>query len=68
MADAREWATKATRAIGEAKKSLAAGRGVSLDEALAIEKAGFQASFATEDAVEGVNAFVEKRQADFKGK
>ncbi len=68
MSDAREWATKATRAIAEAKKSLAAGRGVPLEEALAMEKAGFQASFATEDAVEGVNAFIEKRQADFKGK
>jgi enoyl-CoA hydratase/carnithine racemase len=68
LADAREWATKATRAIAEAKRALAAGRGVPLEEALAIEKAGFQASFATEDAVEGVNAFIEKRQPDFKGK
>ena len=67
LSDAREWATKATRAIAEAKKALAAGRGVPLDEALAIEKTGFQASFATEDAGEGVNAFIEKRQADFRG-
>lgn len=68
LADAGEWATKATRAIAEAKKSLAAGRGVPLEEALAIEQAGFQASFATEDAVEGVTAFVDKRQAEFKGR
>lgn len=68
LADAGEWATKATRAIAEAKKSLAAGRGVPLEEALAIEQAGFQASFATEDAIEGVTAFVDKRQAEFKGR
>lgn len=67
MEDAAEWATKATRAIAEAKKALAAGRGVPLDEALAIEQEGFQASFATEDAVEGVNSFIEKRKPDFKG-
>ena len=68
LSDAAEWATKATRAIAEAKKALAAGRGVPLEEALAIEQQGFQASFATDDAVEGVNAFIEKREADFKGR
>jgi len=68
MADAAEWATKATLAIAEAKKALAEGRGVPLNEALAIEQAGFQATFGTEDAVEGVNAFIEKRQPEFKGR
>jgi enoyl-CoA hydratase/carnithine racemase len=67
MRDAAEWATKATVAIAEAKKALAAGRGLTLSEALALEQAGFQATFATDDAVEGVNAFIDKRPADFKG-
>lgn len=67
MKDAAEWAAKATRAIAEAKEAMAAGRGVPLDEALAIEQKAFQASFATDDAVEGVNAFIEKREANFKG-
>lgn len=67
MSDAQEWATKATLAIAEAKKALADGRGVSLDRALAIEQEGFQSTFASNDAVEGVTAFIEKRQADFKG-
>ena len=68
MADAAEWATKATLAIAEAKKALAEGRGLPLDEALAIEQAGFQATFGTEDAVQGVNAFIEKSQPEFKGR
>lgn len=67
MRDAAEWATKATVAIAAAKKALADGRGVSLDEALAIEREGFHATFASDDAVEGVTAFIEKREADFKG-
>lgn len=68
MADAAEWATKATLAIAVAKKALADGRGVTLEQGLAIEADGFGASFATDDAIEGVTAFVEKREADFKGK
>jgi enoyl-CoA hydratase/carnithine racemase len=67
LADAAEWATKATVAIAAAKRALATGRGVPLEDALAIEQEGFQESFASEDAVEGVNAFIEKRPATFKG-
>jgi enoyl-CoA hydratase/carnithine racemase len=67
MNDAAEWATKATFAIAAAKKTLADGRGVSLDEALAIEQESFEQTFASDDAVEGVTAFVEKREAEFKG-
>jgi enoyl-CoA hydratase/carnithine racemase len=67
MGDAAEWATKATAAIAAAKEALARGRGVPLDQALAIEQEAFQETFASDDAVEGVNAFVEKREADFKG-
>jgi enoyl-CoA hydratase/carnithine racemase len=67
MGDAAEWATMATAAIAAAKEALARGRGVPLDQALAIEQEAFQETFASDDAVEGVNAFVEKREADFKG-
>jgi len=67
MSDAAEWATKATAAIAAAKHALAGGWGVALEEGLAIEEEAFQATFATDDAVEGVNAFLDKRQASFKG-
>lgn len=66
LSDAAEWAGKATLAIAAAKRALAMGRGVSLEEGLGIEMEEFQKTFATEDAVEGVNAFVDKREADFK--
>lgn len=67
MSDAARWASRATLAIAAAKKALAEGRGVPLEEGLAIEQEGFHSVFATDDAVEGVNAFVDKREADFKG-
>ena len=67
LEDAAKWATGPTRAIAAAKQALAAGNGVTLDEGLQIEQDAFQASFATEDAVEGVTAFVEKRKPDFSG-
>jgi enoyl-CoA hydratase/carnithine racemase len=40
---------------------------VPLEQALALEQVGFQESFRSGDAVEGVNAFIEKRPATFKG-
>lgn len=67
LADAAEWATKPTAAIGVAKEALAVGRPLPLDEALELEQEKFQESFATEDAREGITAFVEKRHAVFRG-
>ncbi len=65
--DAAEWATKATLALGAAKKALAAGLGHDLDAGMREEMEGFQRCFASKDAVEGVDAFVEKREPDFSG-
>lgn len=68
LTDAAEWATKATLAIASAKRALAAGHGVPLDEGLRVEMEEFQETFATDDAVEGVTAFIEKRPAEFKAR
>ena len=67
LADAAEWATKATAAISEAKRVLSEGRGAPLAQGMEAEKQAFERVFQTEDAIEGVDAFVEKREADFKG-
>lgn len=68
LADAADWATRATVAIAQAKRVMASGRGVPFDDAMALEAEGFQRSFSSEDAVEGINAFVAKREALFNGK
>jgi enoyl-CoA hydratase/carnithine racemase len=39
-----------------------------LEEGMAAEERQFEASFWTDDAREGVAAFLEKRSADFKGR
>lgn len=67
LADAAEWATKPTVALAAAKRALSAGWGRPLDEGLAVEQEAFQESFASDDAVEGVTAFLDKRQPRFKG-
>lgn len=67
ISDAAEWATKATVAIAAAKRSLAAGR-LPFEEGMAVEAAEFQRAFGSEDAREGIDAFVAKRSADFEGK
>jgi enoyl-CoA hydratase/carnithine racemase len=67
MSDARDWAGKATVAIAAAKTALAAGLGHSLSDGLNVEMEQFQRTFGTEDAAEGIDAFIEKREAEFKG-
>jgi len=67
MADAERWAAGPTRAYGAAKRALNEGLRLPIDQGLATENDAFLACFLTDDAREGVAAFIEKREAGFSG-
>ena len=67
LADAADWATKATLGLAALKRAMGDGWGRPIDEAMKAESDAFQDVFFTEDAKEGVAAFIEKRKADFTG-
>ena len=54
-------------AVEQIKEVVIAGMDASLDTALMLERKANQILFATQDQKEGMNAFIEKRQAVFKG-
>ncbi len=70
MAYARQFCppAKAARAVGRIKRAVVTGAEVSFQEALGIERELQQLLFQSEDAKEGLNAYVGKRQPEFKGK
>ncbi|MBJ6118787.1 enoyl-CoA hydratase/isomerase family protein [Pontibacter sp. BT310] len=55
-------------AIKLAKESVNRAFETQLDEGLHFERKNFYLCFASEDQTEGMNAFVEKRRPEFKGK
>jgi enoyl-CoA hydratase len=59
---------KASRAVGRIKRSVITGSEVGFGEALGLERELQQLLFTSEDAKEGLAAYVEKRVANFKGK
>jgi enoyl-CoA hydratase len=59
---------KSSRAVGRIKRSVVTGMEVGFSEALGIERELQQLLFTSEDAKEGLAAYVEKRAPNFKGK
>jgi len=59
---------KASRAVGRIKRSVVTGAEIPFAEALGLERELQQLLFTSEDAKEGLAAYVEKRAASFKGK
>src|SRR6195256_5363659 len=67
---ARQFTTpnKATRAVGRIKRAVQTGIEIPFESALALERELQQQLFQSEDAKEGLEAYVNKRKAEFQGK
>jgi enoyl-CoA hydratase len=59
---------KAASAVGRIKRSVQTGAEISFESALALERELQQQLFQSEDAKEGLDAYVNKRKPVFKGK
>src|SRR5262245_36080145 len=59
---------KAAKAVGRIKRSVQSGSEVAFEQALAIERELQQQLFQSDDAKEGLAAYVEKRKPGFTGK
>jgi enoyl-CoA hydratase/carnithine racemase len=65
LAWARKYAHQAPLALEQIKRVSHKG---DLDDGIAAEKEGFATVFASEDAREGIGAFLQKRNPEFKGR
>jgi enoyl-CoA hydratase/carnithine racemase len=59
---------RASKAVGMIKRAVQTGAEIPFETALALERELQQQLFQSEDAKEGLAAYVEKRKAEFKGK
>ena len=59
---------KAAHAVGKIKRSVQTGAEIPFESALALERELQQQLFQSEDAKEGLDAYVGKRKAEFKGR
>lgn len=65
---ARKIMSKAPLAIGAAKTVINIGYDLDMKTATSLEMEGFTGPFASADKTEGMKAFLNKREPDFKGK
>ncbi len=65
---ARSYAEGPSYAVGQIKLAAVQGFGMRLDEGLKVEREALIRLFKSEDAKEGVTAFVEKRKPSYKGR
>lgn len=63
---ARKFVSLSLQAISRIKELVNVGSELPLEEGLKLEAQKFEEIFATEDAKEGVQAFIEKRKPEFK--
>ena len=68
IAIAETIASKSPVAVSAAREATRAALSLSLEEGLKLERALFQVCFASEDKVEGVRAFLDKRPPTFPGR
>ncbi len=59
---------RAAHAVGRIKRSVQTGAEIPFESALALERELQQQLFQSEDAKEGIDAYVNKRQPQFKGR
>jgi enoyl-CoA hydratase len=59
---------KASRAVGRIKRAVQTGAEIPFESALAFERELQQQLFQSEDAKEGLDAYANKRKAEFKGR
>ena len=69
---AQRWAellaSRAPLALAATKRAMSEGLHLSVADGLAVEQREFAALFSTEDAAEGIGAFLQKRQPEWKGR
>lgn len=69
---ARRWAellaSRAPLAMAATKRAMNQGLHLPVADALAVEQKEFVSLFSTEDAAEGIGAFLQKRQPEWKGR
>ena len=72
MDEAKKWAkklaSKPKRALGLIKRCIHCGADMDIASGLTLEMDCFSIAFTSEDGREGINAFVEKRKPNYKGK